>query len=149
MNQGLINKFDRFVIKWMKNYGHLFVRLSLGIIFIWFGALKFYPDVQINEIVSRTVYWFDPKIFIPILAVWEIAIGAGLLFRFFLRTTLFLLFFQMIGSFLPLVILPQVCFVKPPFILSVEGQYIIKNLLIISSAILVGGTIELEPTRAA
>lgn len=145
MKQAIISKYDQHIIKWMRDYGHVFVRLSLGIIFIWFGALKFYPNTKINDIVARTVYWFDPAFFIPVLAVWEIIIGAGLLFRVFLKATLVLLFFQMIGSFLPLIILPNVCFIKPPFILTIEGQYIVKNLIIISSAIVIGGTIELEP----
>jgi len=141
IKKALITKFDRLIIEWMRKHGHKFVRWSLGIIFIWFGALKFYPNAQINEIVARTVYWFDPAFFIPILAVWEIIIGIGLLFRFFLRITLLLLLLQMIGSFLPLIILPHVCFINPPFILTLEGQYIVKNLLIISSAIMIGWTI--------
>jgi len=45
------------------------------------------------------------------------------------------------GTFLPLVLLPEVCFTNFPFGLTTEGQYIIKNLIIISAAIVVGSTV--------
>ena len=45
------------------------------------------------------------------------------------------------GTFLPLVLFPEVCFTNFPFGLTLEGQYIVKNLIIISAALVVGSTV--------
>ncbi len=114
------------------------LQLSLGVIFIWFGALKPFGDSPANEVITKTVYWFDPDIFIPILGVWEMAIGICLLVTPLIRVGLFLLALQMPGTFLPLVLRPEICFIDIPFNLTLEGQYIIKNLVLIGAAIVVG-----------
>lgn len=136
----LINHIDRAIAGWMQRHGLMLLRISLSVIFIWFGALKFYREAEINQIVARTVYWVDPDVFLPILASWEIAIGACLLFRL-IRIALLLLFLQMPGTILPLFMLPEVCFTRVPWAPTMEGQYIIKNIVLISAAIVVGGTV--------
>ena len=137
----IFDTIDPIIAGWMNRHGHLFLRISMGIIFIWFGLLKSFGHSPVNDLVARTVYWFDPAIFIPVLGWWEVLIGACFLFHRLIRIALFLLFLQIGGTFLPLVILPDVCFQKAPFILTMEGQYIVKNLLIISAAIVIGGTV--------
>ena len=69
------------------------------------------------------------------------AIGITLCFRPLIRVALLLLFFQMPGTFLPLVLLPDVCFTDLPVGLTMEGQYIVKNLVLISAALVIGGTV--------
>ncbi len=137
----LIVNFDRRMASWMEYYGHRLVRYSLAIIFIWFGLLKPLGMSPAADLVANTVYWFPPDVFVPILGWWEVAIGVGLLYRPWVRVALSLLFLQMPGTALPLVLLPGVCFSKFPLGLTLEGQYIIKNLTIISAAILIGGTV--------
>lgn len=133
-----IKELDRTIIQTLNRISLPVLRISLGVIFIWFGALKPLGNSPANDVITRTVYWFDPDIFIPILGVWEIAIGLCLLYAPFIRAGLFLLALQMPGTFLPLVLLPEVCFVNFPFDLTLEGQYIIKNLVLIGAAIVVG-----------
>jgi len=142
--------FDRIdvpIANWMDRYGRLLLRYSLAVVFIWFGALKPLGMSPANELVARTVYWFPPDVFLPILGWWEVAIGVGLLFRPLLRVALLLLFLQMPGTVLPLLLLPEVCFTQFPFGLTLEGQYIIKNLTLISAALVVGGTVRKAPTQ--
>ncbi len=55
---------DRRIAGWMDRYGRLFLRLSLAVIFIWFGALKPLGISPAEELVRRTVYWFPPEIFL-------------------------------------------------------------------------------------
>ena len=129
----------------MYRYGRLLLRISLAVIFIWFGVLKPLGMSPAEALVAKTVYWFPSEMIIPILGWWEVAIGIGLLFRKLIRVALLLLFLQMAGTFLPLVILPEVCFTNFPFALTLEGQYIIKNLILISAAIVVGGTVRQPP----
>jgi hypothetical protein len=77
----------------------------------------------------------------PSLATWEVPIGIGLLTGRFLRITLLLLWVQMLGTMLPLVFFPSQTFSSFPFVPTLEGQYIIKNLVLVSAAIVVGATV--------
>lgn len=133
-----ITEIDRTLIQALNRFSLPALQLSLGVIFIWFGALKPFGDSPANEVITKTIYWFDPDIFIPILGIWEIAIGICLLITPLIRIGLFLLALQMPGTFLPLVLRPEICFVDVPFNLTLEGQYIIKNLVLIGAAIVVG-----------
>lgn len=133
-----IKEIDRTIIQTLNRLSLPALRFSLAIIFIWFGALKPFGNSPANDVITKTVYWFNPDIFIPILGVWEVAIGICLLVTPLIRTGLFLLALQMPGTFLPLILLPEVCFVNFPFDLTLEGQYIIKNLVLIGAAIVVG-----------
>ena len=136
-----IDALDRRIAGWMERHGRIFLRVSLAIIFIWFGALKLLGISAAGELVRATVYWFDADVFIPVLGAWEVAIGVGLLFRPLLRAALLLLFLQMPGTLLPLIVKPDACWNPFPYGLPLEGQYIIKNLILISAAITVGGTV--------
>ena len=139
-----VENVDRRVAGWMNRYGRLFLRISLALVFIWFGVLKPLGLSAADDLARRTVYWLPPDFFIPLLGWWEVAIGVGLLFRPLVRVALFLLFLQMPGTVLPLVLLPEVCFVQAPFAPTLEGQYIIKNLILLSAAIVVGGSVRRE-----
>ena len=142
LNKAVIIKLDIFISKFMNNYGILLLRYSLAMIFIWFGLLKPFGISPAQELVENTVYWFDDKAtFVKFLGWWEVAIGVTICFRPLIRISIFLLFLQMPGTFLPLVLLPEVCFTDFPYGLTLEGQYIVKNLIIISSALVIGGTV--------
>jgi uncharacterized membrane protein YkgB len=136
-----INDIDLRIATWMNKYGRLFLRYSLAIIFIWFGALKSLGMSPAADLVAQTVYWIDPEVFLPILGWWEMIIGVCLIFRPLIRAAIFLLLLQMVGTVMPLFILQEVCFTSIPFGLTLEGQYIVKNLIIISSALVIGGTV--------
>ena len=138
----LFNRIDILLTRWMAAYSLTIVRIGLGIIFFWFGALKLFPGLSpAEELVRNTVYFVDPDRFIPILAVWEMAIGFGLISGKWMRLTLLLLFLQMPGTAMPLVVLPDVVWTQFPFGLTLEGQYIIKNLVLVGSALALGATV--------
>ncbi|MBO6536928.1 MAG: DoxX family protein [Balneolaceae bacterium] len=133
---------DVAITQWMANNALLIMRVGLGVIFLWFGALKFFPGLSpAEELVRNTVYFVDPDLFIPILASWEVLIGIGLIAGKFMRITLLLLFLQMPGTALPIVLLPEVVWTQFPFGLTLEGQYIVKNLVLIGSALALGATV--------
>ena len=136
------DKVDRTITHWMARYGMVIMRVGLGIIFLWFGALKLVPGLSpAEDLVRNTIYFIDPDIFLPILALWEMAIGVGLIFGIFMRLTLLLLFLQMPGTALPIFVLPEVVWSSFPFGLTLEGQYIIKNLALIGAGLVLGGTV--------
>ena len=136
------NKIDQSVTRWMARTGLTFLRVGLGVIFLWFGVLKFFPGLSPAEnLVRSTIYFFDPDIFMPVLAAWEALIGVGLITGKFMRLTLLLLFLQMPGTALPLLILPDVVWKVFPYGLTIEGQYIVKNLVLIGAGLVLGGTV--------
>lgn len=145
--KALFDRIDPLVAGWMERNGIRLLRWSVGIVFVWFGALKTVGMSPAQELVARTVYWFPPEVFIPVLGWWEVVIGLGLLVRPLARVAIALLFLQMPGTFLPLVLLPDICFTSIPFGLTIEGQYIVKNLVLISAAIVVGGTVREQSAR--
>jgi len=135
-------KIDQSVTRWMARTGLIFLRVGLGVIFLWFGVLKFFPGLSPAEnLVRNTIYFFDPDIFITVLATWEALIGFGLITGKFMRLTLLLLFLQMPGTALPLLILPDVVWNVFPYGLTIEGQYIVKNLVLIGAGLVLGGTV--------
>ena len=148
-----INKLDRSITRWMAANGLTALRIGLGLVFIWFGGLKLFPGLSpAEELVRNTIYFIDPDVFQPILAIWEVVIGLGFLSGKFMRLTILLLFGQMAGTALPLVLLPQVVWTAFPHALTLEGQYIIKNLVILGSGLVLGGTVrggrlDPEPTE--
>lgn len=135
-----VDPLDQAIAHFMERVGVRVLRVSLGIVFVWFGALKLVGMSPAESLVRATVYWIPGDLFVPILGVWEVLIGVFLLYRPTIRIALALLFLQMPGTMLPLVLLPGVTFSSFPFGLTLEGQYIIKNLTLISAALVVGGT---------
>lgn len=143
------DRVDRFITRNMARIGIPFSRIGIGIVFFWFGVLKLFPGLSpAEELVRNTIYFFDPDIFIPVLGIWEMLIGLGMITGRFMRLTILLLFLQMPGTASPLVLLPDAVWSKFPFVLTLEGQYIVKNLVIIGAALVIGGTVRggrLEP----
>jgi len=136
-----VDEIDRTITSYMDRFGIPLLRVALGIIFIWFGGLKIIGGSPAADLVANTVYVLPPAVFVPILGIWEVLIGLCLFYRPLIRLGILLLFLQMPGTFLPIVILPDVVFVTFPHQLTVEGQYIVKNLVIIGAALVVGGTV--------
>ena len=140
------DEIDRRIAAFMRQSGTAALRWSLAIIFIWFGALKPLGLSPAAPLVEATVGWLpllSPRQWVGVIGWWEIAIGVTFLFRSTIRLAIALLALQMGGTFLPLVMLPEVTFQpgRVPYAPTIEGQYIIKNLLIISAALVVGGTV--------
>ena len=136
------DKYDYEITKWMARYGLSTLRIGLGVIFLWFGALKYFTGLSPAEgLVRNTIYFVDPDLFIPVLATWEVLIGIGLIVGKWMRVTLLLLFLQMPGTALPIVLLPDVVWTSFPFGLTLEGQYIVKNLVLVSAGLVLGATV--------
>ena len=133
---------DDTIVELMGRIGMPLLRIGIGVIFIWFGVLKPLGLSPAAELLANTVYWWTPEIVVPAIGWWEVAIGITFLIPQLTRVAIFLLAVQMPGTFLPLVLLPEVCFTVIPWGLTLEGQYIVKNLVIIGAALVIGSTIE-------
>ena len=124
----------------IKNNKNL-IRISLLIIFFWFGLLKPLGLSAAEQLVLDTVYWmplFSAHTWLSIIGWWEVVIGLCFLFEKTTKIALLLLLLQMTGTFMPLVILPDITFQNSNFFTpTLEGQYILKNILIIAAALII------------
>jgi uncharacterized membrane protein YphA (DoxX/SURF4 family) len=142
-----VDRLDRTITQWMARYGVLLLRISVGIVFFWFGILKFFPDLSpAQDLAGRTIEVLTfgivpPMISLPVLAAWEVLIGLGLISGKFMRATLFLLGLQMLGTLTPMLLFPAETWQVFPISPTLEGQYIIKNLVLISAGIVIGATV--------
>lgn len=145
--RSLFDRVDASLAGWMARYGVLTLRISLGIVFLWFGALKFFPGLSAAEdLAARTIAQLTFGVLpastaVFILAVWECLIGIGLLFGFQLRITLLLLWVQMLGTITPIFFFPNEVFAVFPFAPTLEGQYIFKNIVLVSAGLVIGATV--------
>ena len=146
--RALWQQVDQRMIRFMRTYAIDLIRVSLAVVFIWFGALKVIGQSPVAELVARTVYWVSPDVFVPFLGVWETVVGLGLLLGVALRVTLFLFWLQLAGTFLVLLLRPDIAFQGGhPFLLTAEGEFVIKNLVLISGGLVVGSTVGDRPRR--
>ena len=144
----LVDRIDLVIIPFLRRWAVPMLRVSLGVVFVWFGMLKILDLSPVADLVANTVYWFDRETFVTVLGVFEITVGTLLLLGRALRVTLMLLVLQMVGTFLTFVILPQVTFRDGnPFLLTVEGEFVVKNLVLISAALVVGTTVRRRSGR--
>lgn len=154
------DRLDRAIAARLSAAAVPMLRIGLAVVFVWFGALKVAMLSPATDLVVRTTDWaFNPAWFVPLLGWWEIAIGLCLLDPLRLlggrawltRAGIALLALQIPGTFLPLVMVPDRCFDGSLFALTLEGQYIIKNLVLIAVAMALGATVRApaEPPKIA
>ena len=126
------------------NTNDYLIRIPIFIIFFWFGFLKIVDLSPAQELVQDTVYWMpflSAEMWTYVIGFWEVLIGVFFLFKKTTLIAMLLLLIQMSGTFLPLVILPEITFQDSnPFLPTLEGQYIIKNIIIITAALIIGRT---------
>lgn len=138
---------DKKLTHWMADNGIHLLRISIGIIFLWFGIIKYFPGLSpIEDLALRTVKVLTFNLFSDRgmafgLATLECLIGIGLIAGKFLRITLVLLLLQLAGAISPLFIFTAEVFKIIPIVPTLAGQYIIKDIIIISAGILIGATV--------
>lgn len=142
-----LDRLDQRITRWMAANGLPLLRLALGLVFLWFGALKLIPGLSPAEsLAGRTIEALSlglvpPAVAVPGIGIWESVIGLGLLSGIWMRATLAMLFLHMLGTLTPLVLFPAETFDRFPYAPSLEGQYIIKNAVLIAGAVVLGATV--------
>ena len=145
--QSVYSQLDEHITDWMARHGITLLRVSLGVVFLWFGVLKFFPGLSpAQSLVARTIHTLTfgmvpASVSVPVLAAWECAIGIGLITNLFMRATLLLLFVQMMGTVTPIFLFPNEVFTVLPYAPTLEGQYIIKNIVLVSAGLVIGATV--------
>lgn len=116
------------------------LRWSLGIVYLWFGTLKLVGMSPVLELVQHT---YPPLATVPLycgLTLFEVALGIVLLFGFWKRWAAAAAVFHLIGTFGVLVMSPRIAFLPQFPFLTMEGEFVVKNfvLLAAASALLLG-----------
>lgn len=137
-----LERLDDTLIGALRTYGVHALRIALGVVFVWFGALKVVDRSPVEQLVAETVYWLPSDFFVTFLGVWEIVVGLGLIFPVALRIILALFWAQMVGTFLVLVVDPGLSFQDGnPLLLTTEGEFVVKNLVLITAGLVVGSAL--------
>lgn len=137
---------DRTITGWLAEHGLTLLRISIGVVFVWFGMLKFWPglspaDRLATDTIDRLSFGLiDHGTARILLATLETAIGIGLVAGKLLRTTLLLLVGQMLGTVTPLFLFPELTW-SDILVPTLEGQYILKNIVLVSAALTIGATV--------
>ena len=141
-----IEKIDRFIVRCFRRYGHWLHRVSLGLLFIWFGLLKPFGHKTTSSLLAHVVYWGRPDTIVLILGWWEVLIGICLIFRRLVRMAVALLLVRLVGVVLAFVLKADVCWEHYPLAPTPEGQYLIKDLVIFFATIAIAGMVREEST---
>ena len=142
-----LDRLEARVADWLARHGIPLLRAGLGVVFLWFGALKFFPGMSPGEgLAGRTIDALSgglipPQVSLPLLAATETLIGLGLVSGICLRVTLLALVAQMAGTLTPLVLFPAETFARVPYAPTLEGQYILKNIVLVAAALVIGATV--------
>lgn len=117
--------------------------ISIGIIYVWFGVLKFFPELSPADALAKQTITFltfgliPEKASIIMLAVLEVGIGLLLIGNLQIKKAVTVAIFHLVLTFIPVLFFPEVSFAETPFVLTLVGQYIIKNIVIISALLFI------------
>lgn len=137
-----LEALDQMATQMAARYGLTLLSISMGIVFLWFGALKLDMGLSPAEpLIRETISFLPMKFFLPVLAVWEMVIGLGFLTGKFKRATILLLMAQMGGAMSPIILAPDRIFNTFPYSFTLEGQYVVKDIILISVGIVIWATV--------
>ena len=130
--------FDHRLIEFARKRGPTILRIALGIVFVWFGALKIFGVSPVAGLVAETAAFVPPLVAVVGVGIVEVVIGLGLLSGIAIRVTMLLFFLQMAATFLPVVTHPHLVFVgSNPLVLTTLGEFICKNLVLLAAGMVV------------
>jgi uncharacterized membrane protein YkgB len=145
--QNLISNLDAFLVALLHRWSITALRVALGLVFLWFGALKILGVSPVEKLIHQSYPFLPLHQFMGILGIWEMLVGMGLFLRRGLRCTLILMWFHLTGTFLAVCLAPREFFSRGiPFFLTVDGEFVIKNMILIAAGLVIAGY-ELKPLR--
>jgi len=117
------------------------LRISFGLIFVWFGALKLANVTPVASLVAETVPFLPSRWFVPALGMLEIAIGIALLVRRWITAVVMVMIGHLAGTFAVLLVQPEVAFQDGnPLLLTMTGEFVVKNIVLISAGLVIAAS---------
>lgn len=123
----------------LQNIKKRYLQISIGMVYLWFGALKFFPNLSPAEELAKstigelTFSMIPSSISIQLLAFWEVLVGLFFLINLQKKLSIRVAIVHMLLTFTPLFIFPELIFNENLLTLTLLGQYIIKNLIILGA----------------
>ena len=147
INDSLVLRLDELLLNTLRRWSITALRLALGSVFLWFGALKIFGSSPVAMLIQETYSFMPIHVFMFVLGVWEIVIGIGIMLKRALRCVLILLCVHLLGTFTAIWFNPGIFFVQGvPLCLTVDGEFVMKNLVLITAALVIAGY-EVKPLR--
>jgi len=138
-------RLDELLLDSLRRWSIPALRLALGSVFFWFGALKIVGGSPVTSLIQETYSFLPVTTFVMILGVWEMLVGIGMILKRALRAVLLLLAIHLVGTFTAVWLNPHIFFLQGiPFCLTGDGEFVMKNLVLITAALVIGGH-ELKP----
>ncbi|UVS78789.1 DoxX family protein [Actinokineospora sp. UTMC 2448] len=114
------------------------LRVSLGVVFVWFGALKITGTTPVADLVAGTVPWLEPTALVVGLGLTEVVLGIAMVIGRQVKWVALLVAAHLCGTFLTLVVQPSVAFqTGNPLLLTMTGEFVVKNLVLLTAALVV------------
>ena len=124
------------------------LRVLLGVVFVWFGALKVTGDSPVGDLVAGTLPWADRDLVVPVLGSIEVVLGVALVIGIGLRLVLPALVAHLAGTFLTFVMLPGQMFQDAnPLLLTESGEFVAKNLVLVCAGLVLIAHTRHRPLR--
>jgi uncharacterized membrane protein YkgB len=116
------------------------MRIGLGLVYIWFGALKVTGKSEVFNLVAVTLPFVNPHVFVPILGVIEVLLGVGLCSGRVPRLVLLAVLGHLAGTFLTFITAPSWMWRGGnPLLLTTDGEFVLKNIILISAVLVLLG----------
>lgn len=126
------------IAKLLKNRSR-WLLISLGLVYVWFGTLKFIPgcspaeDLASETIQAMTAGLLPAKTGLILLAIWEVLLGVCFLLDLQRKRTVQLAIIHLVFTFSVFLLFPGKTFTVVPVAFTIVGQYIMKNLVFIAA----------------
>ncbi|MDQ3075681.1 MAG: hypothetical protein M3Q34_00945 [bacterium] len=132
--------FDYKAISFARRIAAPLARFAIFLVYFWFGILKVLETSPASALVvallDKTMPFIAPDTFLIAFGALEMVIGILFIIPRLERLALLSLFLHLITTIMPLFLLPQ--FAWDGFLVpTLEGQYMIKNILIVTAGIVV------------
>ncbi|MGM1058614.1 DoxX family membrane protein [Saccharothrix sp. Mg75] len=116
------------------------LRVSIAVVFVWFGVLKVTGDSPVAELVGAAVPWVDRGVLVPALGWFEVVLGVALLLGRLPRLTLVVVAVHLAGTFVVFVRAPALVVIGGnPLLLTANGEFVLKNVVLICAALVLLG----------
>lgn len=133
-----LQKAENRTIRELQRISVPVLRFTIGLVFVWFGALKVANVTPLADFVADTLPWFDRAWVVPLLGAFEIALGLALLAGRFLTIVCAALVAHLAGTFLSVAMQPEVVFQHGnPLMLTTEGEFVVKNIVFIAAGLVI------------
>jgi len=143
----LLSNLDEILLAILRRWSIPALRIAIGCVFIWFGTLKALGVSPVIDLIQQTYTFLPIHLFVLTLGAWEILIGIGMISKRALRCTLILMCVHLTGTFTALLLAPSHFFLERiPFVLTADGEFVIKNMVLIAAGLVIGGH-EIKPLK--